>query len=359
VLSGPAGGAASETIVVDNAGADGSAEAVQQQFPRVRLLRQSVNRGPCARNIGIAAARGRYLVFLDDDSFPYPGDVDRMAGCFQADPLLGAAMFAVHLPDGARECSAYPNVFAGCGVGLRAEAIAEVGGLPEDFFMQAEEYDLSLRLLDAGWRVRRFDDLRVTHLKTTTARFPGRVMRLDVRNNLTLIGRYFPDDWVIPFAADWSMRYRLIAAAQGRMPAYWAGLAAGMARLASASGRRPINPEAFEQFARIEQIEQGLAEAKREYGLKRLLMVDLGKNMLPYWRAARRLGLDVVAVADAQLGGRGFTYRGVPIMADSQADLLRFDAAVVSNLSPVHAELRRSAWRMRTDRPVIDLLEAA
>ena len=52
-----------------------------------------------------------------------------------------------------RECSAYPDVFIGCGTGFRRQALVEVGGLPEDFFMQAEEYDLSLRLLDAGWTV--------------------------------------------------------------------------------------------------------------------------------------------------------------------------------------------------------------
>jgi GT2 family glycosyltransferase len=359
-LSGPAAGsAASETILIDNAGTDGSDAAVRQLFPQVRLLRQTVNRGPCARNIGLAAARGKYIVFLDDDSFPFPDAIDNMVRHFQADPLLGAAIFAVHLPGGACECSAYPEVFAGCGVGLRAEALSQVGGLPEDFFMQAEEYDLSLRLLDAGWRVRRFEDLRVRHLKTPAARFPGRVMRLDVRNNLTLIGRYFPDEWVIPFAADWSRRYRMIAEAHGRLPAFWAGLAAGMARLAACNGRRPINPAAFEMFAKIEQIERLMAEATAQHKFKRLLLVDLGKNMLPYWRAAQRCGAEVVAVADAQLGGRGFSYRGIPIVSDDQAAVLRYDGVVVSNLSPVHARLRWNYWQQRTDRPVVDLPEAA
>jgi GT2 family glycosyltransferase len=360
VLNGPAAGSApSETIVIDNAGTDGSEEAVRQLFPSVRFLRQTVNRGPCARNIGVAAARGRLIVFLDDDSFPFPGAIDQMVRHFQADPLLGAAIFAVHLPGGGSECSAYPEVFAGCGVGLRAEALAQVGALPEDFFMGAEEYDLSLRLLDAGWRVRRFEELCVRHLKTPAARFPGRIMRLDVRNNLTLIGRYFPDEWVIPFAADWSRRYRMIAETHGRLPAFWAGLAAGLARLAACNGRRPIKPAAFELFAKITQTEQLMAEAAARHKFKRLLLIDLGKNVLPYWRAARRSGAEVVAVADAQLGGRGFSYRGVPIVADAQAELLRFDAAVVSNLSPVHAARRRQWWRDRTDRPVLDLFEAA
>jgi putative ABC transport system substrate-binding protein len=50
---------------------------------------------------------------------------------------------------------ALPGVFVGCGVGLRAEAYAESGGLDRTFFMQAEEYDLSFRLAVAGWEVGR------------------------------------------------------------------------------------------------------------------------------------------------------------------------------------------------------------
>jgi glycosyltransferase involved in cell wall biosynthesis len=348
-----------EAIVVDNASTDGTAEMVEKKFPFARLLRQNVNRGPCAKNFALTEARGQFIVFLDDDSYPFDGAIARMVEHFQADPLLGAAIFAVQLPSGECECSAYPEVFTGCGVGLRADALQQVGGLPEDYFMQAEEYDLSLRLLDAGWSVRRFEDLCVRHMKTPLARFPGRVMRLDVRNNLTLIGRYFPDEWVMPFAADWVGRYRMIAQAHGRLGAFCAGLAAGMARLAVASGRRPISGKTFETFAKIEQIEHRLEAASRELRIKRLLMVDLGKNMLPYWRAAERCGLHVAAVADAQLGGRGFHYHGVPIVSDDQATNLKFDAGLVSNLSPVHARTRTEFWRQRTDRPVLHLFEAA
>src|SRR5207248_3299787 len=152
---------------------------------------------------------------LDDDSFPLPGETARMIDHFENDRRLGAAVFTITLPDGSRECSAYPDVFIGCGTGFRRRALEQVGGLPDDFFMQAEEYDLSLRLLDGGWSVRTFDDLHVTHLKTSQARVSERTIRLDVRNNLTLIGRHFPDQWVRPFALDWMRRYAAIAKAKG------------------------------------------------------------------------------------------------------------------------------------------------
>jgi hypothetical protein len=88
-----------------------------------------------------------------------------------------------------------------------------------------------------------------------------------------------------------------------------------------------------------------------------VLLVDLGKNVLPYWLAARECGIKVVAIADNRLAGAGRRYRGIPIVNDSVARRLRFDAAVVANTSPVHAELRRTLWRQLDERPVIDLLE--
>src|SRR5215469_6882713 len=51
-----------ETIVVDNASADGSADMVEKEFPQVKLVRSSVNLGfAAANNRGFALARGRYV----------------------------------------------------------------------------------------------------------------------------------------------------------------------------------------------------------------------------------------------------------------------------------------------------------
>ena len=345
-----------EVLVVDNASGDETAAAVAVRFPSVILLRQAENLGACAKNVAMATAHGRYVVFLDDDSYPRAGSVARMMQYFETDISLGAAVFTITSPDGSQECSAYPNVCIGCGTGFRIEALREVGGLPDDFFMAAEEYDLSLRLLDAGWNVRRFDDLHVTHLKSPLARFPTRVTRLDVRNNLLLAMRSFPPDWRLPYAIEWMKRYRLIARAKGRGGAFWAGLITG-AVAAVVSRWRPISPAAFEAFTRVRETEVRMKEAARRYGLRDVLFVDLGKNIFAYRRAAERCGLRVVAVADASLGGRRFRYNGIPIVSDAGAQSLKFDAAIVSNLSPVHAAARRAAWRAKDTRPVIDLFE--
>src|SRR3954466_2068490 len=79
-----------EILLVDNASPDGSAKAVAEVHPGVRLFPLGENLGPCAKNIGLKQARGEYVVFLDDDSFPIPGALARMIDHFENDPRLGA-----------------------------------------------------------------------------------------------------------------------------------------------------------------------------------------------------------------------------------------------------------------------------
>jgi GT2 family glycosyltransferase len=354
-----------EVIVVDNASTDGTSQAVREKYPMIHLLQQGFNGGPVSKNVAIRSARGRYVVFLDDDSYPMPGSIHRMIKHFEAEPRLGAAVFNVTLPDGTRECSAYPNVFIGCGTGFRRTALEQVGGLPEDFFMQAEEYDLSLRLLAHGYDIKTFEEMHVTHLKSPTSRAGDQVTALDVRNNLVLITRYFPKRWVVPFAKDWLRRYRLIALAKGHEMAYYKGLFAGLWRTMKPSNRRPVDDATFEKLVRINETELRLARATQEHGLKRVLFIDFGKNILPFYLAAKKCGLEVVAIADERLGQHGRRYRRIPIFNDDMCRRFQVDAAIVANLSPVHAAQRRDAWRRYADSPagstdtrlVIDLFE--
>jgi GT2 family glycosyltransferase len=350
-----------ETIVVDNASSDGTADAVASEFPTVCLIRQKKNRGACAKNAGIAEASGEYIVFLDDDSYPDAQSIRRMIEHFRDDPRLGAAVFDVVLPNGQRECSAFPAVCIGCGTGFRREALVTVKGLPDDFFMQAEEYDLSLRILDTGWDVRRFEDIRVHHLKTTCARQPARTTRLDVRNNLLVIARRFPRGWVWPYAVDWMRRYWWMASEKGlrHRIAFGLGVIEGSIKSLWPGRRREISDGAFEKFAMIDQIRSRLVRVGRERNIRSIVLIDVGKNLYAYWLAARQLNLPIVAIADSNLARPKRRYRGIPILDDAAARRLYFDAAIVANVSPVHSQIRKSAWRAIEGRPVIDLFESA
>jgi hypothetical protein len=371
-------------IVVDNASTDRTAEmvaALAAEERHIKLVRMSKNYGPTAKNVALHENAADIVVLLDDDAYPLPGAVGQMVRHFQDDPVLGAAVFDVTLPDGRKEASAYPDVFIGAGTALRGAAVRELAGgrrpgrglLPADFFMQAEEYDLSFRLLEAGWEVQRFWDMPLMHLKSPGARIGQRTTQLDVRNNMWLLARYVPEPLSTELAADWLARYWRMAVRRdqeggGRhRAAFLRGAAGGLSHWTAqrGGGEAPLSEETLERIFKFDAIRQRMGRAKERMGLQRIALGDWGKNMLAYYRAARDLNLEIVSVIDGNLaagaGEEAVEYRGVPVVDEgvflkSEGQV---DAIVVTAMARVHAERRMAALRRTMAVPVVDLFNPA
>jgi GT2 family glycosyltransferase len=344
----------SEIIVVDGASTDDTVRVARSLADSVVAL--PYNAGSCGKAYGVDRARGVYTVFLDDDARPRPGALARMIEHFERDAELGAAGFTVHLPGGGQESAALPGVFVGCGVGFRTDALRGVGGLDRTFFMQAEEYDLALRLAAAGWKIEVFDDLHVDHLKSPTARRTDRTAHLDIRNNLRVVARYLPRRAYRVYRADAIERYRWLAMRDGHEDAHARGLRAG--RLLALRERplylrRRLDAGAFERLYQWETVAQRM-ERLAAGGVRRIAFASLGKNVYAFHAGAQRAGLVVAAIADDAFAAPGRCYRGTPIVPLGQALTERPDAWVVSNMSPVHARQMRERLMGRTDAPVHD-----
>lgn len=102
------GSVAHETIVVDNASADGSAEAVEAEFPGARLIRNAENLGfGPGNNIGMAAARGRFLLLINSDARLVDDSILRLLEELRERPRVGVAGPRIRFEDGKVQPSAH------------------------------------------------------------------------------------------------------------------------------------------------------------------------------------------------------------------------------------------------------------
>jgi len=237
-----------EVIVVDNGSRDGSAEMVEREFPAVRLIRNSENRGFCAaNNQGIAAARGRHVALLNNDAEADPRWIEELLGAFRHGPGVGMAASktliwedrriidkAGHLiyPDGQNrgrgtgeldrgqydrlEETAWPD---GSAAMYSKEMLDHIGGFDEDFFAYADDAELGLRARIAGWRCIYVPTaVAFHHHGSTLGRFSDRRMILIERNRVWLAVKLFP--WrglvLVPFYFLLRLAAGAFAAARGQ-----------------------------------------------------------------------------------------------------------------------------------------------
>ncbi|GAB7048660.1 bifunctional polysaccharide deacetylase/glycosyltransferase family 2 protein [Catenuloplanes indicus] len=148
-----------DVIVVDDGSTDRTAE-LAEAYPGVTVLRQRHAGRAAALNTGIAHATTDVIVLTDGETIFRPGTVPALIGPF-ADPAVGAV--AADTGAGARQ-RAYdalrclPTVPAAAGA-YRREALRQVDGLSDDTL--AEDTDLTVAVVRAGWRVVGAPDARI------------------------------------------------------------------------------------------------------------------------------------------------------------------------------------------------------
>ncbi len=89
-------------------------------------------------------------------------------------------------------------------------------------------------------------------------------------------------------------------------------------------------------------------------GVRSVGLASLGKNVWAFVRGARREGIEITAIFDDRFCAEGRRYRGIPVLPFARVADPRFDALVVADMSPVHAEIARRAVRGVTTAEVHD-----
>jgi GT2 family glycosyltransferase len=213
-----------EIILVDN-NADGADRAGMLGGLHGKCVVLGGNLGVTGgRNAGILAASGDILVFVDDDSL-VEGEVglyDRLAVRFDEDPRLAAIAFRSWLREkDISDPTEFPHTdktlsrdsefetfrFIGAGHALRKTALDETGLYPESFFYGMEEFELSFRLMKAGYRIVYDPSFTVTHMKTDN----GRLVRKEViermyANKLFIAWRHLPLKEALLCAGAWAVK---------------------------------------------------------------------------------------------------------------------------------------------------------
>lgn len=146
-----------EIIVVDDGSADGTAAYLQSCGDRVRSFVQPVSQGACrARNLGIAAAAGRYITFLDDDDEFEPERVARLLAMYRPELAFVCSRYRYIHNNGREEVAGLAGPFAlqdlllkiriANSVLTETRKVRSVGGFDESL-SSSQDYDLWVMLM--------------------------------------------------------------------------------------------------------------------------------------------------------------------------------------------------------------------
>ena len=243
-----------EVVVVDGASADDSLRVVAEHAAGPRVIRLDANLGfGAAANRGIASVNADAVALINTDVVLAPDWLERALAALAADPSAAAvATKMVALDDPGRiddtgdflgrdgsavqrgkfvrdrgQWDAPGEVWGACaGAALyRRQAVLDVGGFDERFFMYLEDVDLALRLRLAGWRCR-YEPVVARHAaEGSSGQLTRPVAGWVARNNLLLVAKAFPLRWA-PLVLYRQAGYAWHAARKGRLRAHLGGLAA-------------------------------------------------------------------------------------------------------------------------------------
>lgn len=211
----------SEVVVVDNCSADNSVDALRNEFPAIKVISLTENKGfGYGCNRGADAARGRYFFFLNNDTVltqdtpsalsAYMDENTRVGGCgpkllhadgtyqlsFGLDPSFRNEWTVRRWQQRSRNKDAalhasleqqYGNNkvdwVTGAALMVRKDVFQRVGGFDESFFMYFEDADLCRRIRELGFDIMYLTGSTLIHLSGESAKKRKAIVDLEYRRS--------------------------------------------------------------------------------------------------------------------------------------------------------------------------------
>lgn len=218
-----------QVIVVDASGDGRTRELISRDFLHVVYLRNDLGRGTMSesRQIGLAAATGDIVAYIDDDAYVDEEWLDRLVQAYRDDDIAGVGGRADNgregestegigsigrlLPNGdltgyfAADPGRHVDVdhFLGANQSYRRAVLEKIGGIHGNYpgTCLREESDTCLRLRHAGYRLVYAPDALVRHVAAPYQiggkRFDRRYLYFSRRNHVMLLVRVF--GWRTPY----------------------------------------------------------------------------------------------------------------------------------------------------------------
>ena len=190
-----------EVIVVDNASTQNEATELEKRYPQIIVIRSDKNLGFAGgNNLGIQAAKGKYLFFINNDTIlrPQTSDLRLLIARLESSPKIGMVcpkirfnwgnhriQYAGYTPlskitlrnksigFGEEDCGQYDIAHStpyahGAAMIVKHEVIEKAGMMPECYFLYYEELDWSMMIRRAGYEIWYEPSCTVLHKESQT-----------------------------------------------------------------------------------------------------------------------------------------------------------------------------------------------
>ncbi|MGL1888644.1 MAG: glycosyltransferase family 2 protein [Reichenbachiella sp.] len=181
-----------ETIIVDNSSKRKISKDLENKYPNLTCILHDENLGFAGgNNLGINIAKGSYLVFLNNDTLVPKDFLNTMVSFMKAHPLVGMASPKVIYPNGIIQYGGARDIHPLTGRGKRIglyekdigqfdhihetglphgaamivskDAIDQIGGMPEEYFLYYEEHDWCKHLKKSGFKMYYVGTTHIVH----------------------------------------------------------------------------------------------------------------------------------------------------------------------------------------------------